>query len=330
MRQTSLACASGWCEPAPAQAVQSLSPQERRYDAQSRCSKLRPPREPVENRRSCSRRCRPGRKPICSCLMTRQGGTDDHATASLISKSRFRDFAREVSFPIWNDSPWSRRLPHPVAAGDVLQAAGESIAKRISARSSTSARSGPVCEADAADGFSPLLCQPQTRFDREAMFAELVRIAEERIDDVPLRNLTCSLLLANRDALADAAGRHAQSSCLRRRLAGARAERHPDGGLSGRQIRRLLSRHAAAAQSRPGRGRSDPARHRQVARDRRTAARGRIYRGGQPDRPHPARARHRPRGGRGAIRSIPKCCCGSSTSSFRISGCRNGDRPNRR
>ena len=30
------------------------------------------------------------------------------------------------------------------------------------------------CEADAADGFSPAMCQPQSRFDASQMFAELV------------------------------------------------------------------------------------------------------------------------------------------------------------
>ena len=87
----------------------------------------------------------------------------------------------------------------------------------------------PVCEADAADGFSPLLCLPQTRFDREEMFAELLSIAQERIDDAALRNLTVALLDDPSRGAADAAGRHAQPSCLCRRLAGTRAERHAHG-----------------------------------------------------------------------------------------------------
>jgi 3'-5' exoribonuclease len=45
------------------------------------------------------------------------------------------------------------------------------------------------------------MCQPQSRFDREQMFAELVAIARERIDDAALRGLTVDLLEANREAL---------------------------------------------------------------------------------------------------------------------------------
>jgi 3'-5' exoribonuclease len=58
-----------------------------------------------------------------------------------------------------------------------------------------------VVEADTADGFSPAMCLPQTRFDRPQMFAELVGIARKRIGDPALRDLTVDVLEANREAL---------------------------------------------------------------------------------------------------------------------------------
>jgi 3'-5' exoribonuclease len=115
-------------------------------------------------------------------------------------KVGFRDFAREVSFPIWSDSPWSVDCRTQWQPGTFYKL--RAVYRETNFGPQLDIRKiRPVCDGDAADGFSPLLCQPQTRFDRDAMFAELVRIAEERIDDLPLRNLTCSLLLASREAL---------------------------------------------------------------------------------------------------------------------------------
>jgi len=45
------------------------------------------------------------------------------------------------------------------------------------------------------------MCLPQTRFEMPAMFAELLSIARERIDDAPLRALVVDLLEANREQL---------------------------------------------------------------------------------------------------------------------------------
>ncbi|HTU23966.1 MAG TPA: HD domain-containing protein [Pirellulales bacterium] len=115
-------------------------------------------------------------------------------------KVGFRDFAREVSFPIWNDSPWSVDCRTQWQPGTFYKLRATyretNFGPQLEIR-----KIRPVCEADAADGFSPLLCQPQTRFDREAMFAELVSTAEERIEDPALRKLTVALLSMHRAAL---------------------------------------------------------------------------------------------------------------------------------
>jgi len=115
-------------------------------------------------------------------------------------KVGFRDHAREVSFPIWHDSPWG------TDCREVWQP-GEFYKVRAIYRETTY---GPqlelrkiraVCKADEAEGFSPAMCSPQTRFDTADMFEELVAIAESRISDVTLRELVVGLLKENRVAL---------------------------------------------------------------------------------------------------------------------------------
>ena len=58
-----------------------------------------------------------------------------------------------------------------------------------------------VVDADAADGFDPTLCLPQSRFDPQEMFDELLAIARQRIENAALRKLVESLLMGNREAL---------------------------------------------------------------------------------------------------------------------------------
>jgi 3'-5' exoribonuclease len=56
-------------------------------------------------------------------------------------------------------------------------------------------------DEDRADGFDPAMCRPSTRFDPPAMFAELLAIAQQRIEPGPLAELVATLLEENRDAL---------------------------------------------------------------------------------------------------------------------------------
>jgi 3'-5' exoribonuclease len=58
-----------------------------------------------------------------------------------------------------------------------------------------------VCEADAADGFDPTMCLPQSRFEPARMFEELLTIVRERIEDAALRALVETVLAENRAAL---------------------------------------------------------------------------------------------------------------------------------
>lgn len=112
----------------------------------------------------------------------------------------FRDATREVTFPVWDNSPW---------AGDCRQrwTPGAFYKLRAAYRENNY---GPqleirkireVIDADAADGFDPTMCLPQSRFDPQAMFEELLSIVRRQIARKPLAALVEKLLTSNRAAL---------------------------------------------------------------------------------------------------------------------------------
>ncbi len=115
-------------------------------------------------------------------------------------KVTFRDHAREVSFPIWNDSTWSVECRETWRPGGFYKLRAvyretnygpQLDIKKIRA----------TIDADSADGFDPAMCQPRTRFDPEEMFDELLAIARERIDNPALRGLVIDILSEYREPL---------------------------------------------------------------------------------------------------------------------------------
>ncbi len=101
-------------------------------------------------------------------------------------KVTFRDACREVSTPIWHDSAWAAdcRANWTVGTFYKLRATyretnfGPQLEiKKIRA----------AADADAADGFDPLMLQPKSRFDSVEMFDELCEIAKKKIGDKALR-----------------------------------------------------------------------------------------------------------------------------------------------
>ena len=112
----------------------------------------------------------------------------------------FCDAKREVSFPIWSDAT------HAAACRDEWQV-GEFYKLRAELRDTTYGmqleiqRIRPVEPGDDADGFDPLMCAPRSQFDPEAMFTELMEIAQQVITEEPLLELVTSIYQQHRDEL---------------------------------------------------------------------------------------------------------------------------------
>jgi 3'-5' exoribonuclease len=109
-------------------------------------------------------------------------------------KVTFRGREREVSFPIWNDSPWAVECREQWTPGVFYKI--RAVYRETNFGPQLEIRKiREVVESDAADGFDPIACLPQSRFDPEAMFGELMKIVRERIDQPALRKLVESILL---------------------------------------------------------------------------------------------------------------------------------------
>jgi len=112
----------------------------------------------------------------------------------------FRDAGREVSFPIWGDSAWAEDCKRHWTAGAYYKLRATyretSYGPQLEIR-----KIRETVDADAADGFDPSLFLPQSRFDPQAMWDELVATARERITDAGLLDLVISILDANRAQL---------------------------------------------------------------------------------------------------------------------------------
>jgi 3'-5' exoribonuclease len=115
-------------------------------------------------------------------------------------KVTFRDHAREVSFPIWNDSTWAVDCRENWRPGTFYKLRATYRETNYGPQLDIK-KIRETAPSDAADGFDPLMCQPRTRFDPAAMFSELLAIAEERIEEPALRGLVLHILQTNRESL---------------------------------------------------------------------------------------------------------------------------------
>ncbi|WP_197529472.1 3'-5' exoribonuclease YhaM family protein [Botrimarina mediterranea] len=112
----------------------------------------------------------------------------------------FRDARRDCSFPIWSDAPLADVCRDQWVVGEFYKV--RALYRETNYGPQLDIRKiRPVEPADEADGFSPQMCQPSSRFDTQEMFADLVAIAEEGIDEGPLRTLTVGLLEEHRELL---------------------------------------------------------------------------------------------------------------------------------
>ena len=112
----------------------------------------------------------------------------------------FRDSGREVAFPIWDNSPWAAECCDTWTPGTFYKVRAvyreTNYGPQLDIR-----RIREVCDADAADGFDPMVCQRQSRYEPLRMFEEMLVIVRERITDAPLRALVEKILVDNRSAL---------------------------------------------------------------------------------------------------------------------------------
>jgi 3'-5' exoribonuclease len=112
----------------------------------------------------------------------------------------FRDGGREMVFPIWDNSPWTAECRDKWTPGAFYKI--RAVYRESNHGPQMEIRKiREVCEADAADGFDASKCRPQSRYDPQRMFEEMIGIVRERITDPALRALVEKILLDNRDAL---------------------------------------------------------------------------------------------------------------------------------
>src|SRR5436190_18439383 len=84
----------------------------------------------------------------------------------------FRDKAREVSFPIWSDSPLAESCRSEWTPGQFYKLRAALQQSNYGPQLEIKKIRG-IEDGDRKDGFDPLMCQPASRFDPVEMFAEL-------------------------------------------------------------------------------------------------------------------------------------------------------------
>jgi len=104
----------------------------------------------------------------------------------------FRDAKREVSFPIWADSPHLEACRETWQPGEFYKLRAlyreTSFGPQLEIR-----RIRAVTPADAADGFDAAMCLPRSQFESNRLFDAILKIAETEIGDENLRRLVIDL-----------------------------------------------------------------------------------------------------------------------------------------
>ena len=112
----------------------------------------------------------------------------------------FRDAQREITFPIWNESPHSAACREHWRAGMFFKVRGvyreTQYGPQLDIR-----KIREVVPEDKEDGFDEGMCQPRSKFDPLELFQALVEIAQREIADPALSELTRELLQRHQDAL---------------------------------------------------------------------------------------------------------------------------------
>jgi 3'-5' exoribonuclease len=112
----------------------------------------------------------------------------------------FRDARREVTCPIWNDSPFCEQVRSQWQVGTCYKVRAVYSETKFGPQLEIR-KIRPVSPEDRTDGFDAWSFLPRTKFDPEAMWQQLRALAAEQIAPGPLRELTVALLEAHRPVL---------------------------------------------------------------------------------------------------------------------------------
>ncbi len=113
-------------------------------------------------------------------------------------KVAFRDAGREVSFPIWEDSEWISACRQKWEPGTFYKVRARYRETNYGPQLEID-KIRPVQPQDENDGFDPLMCTAQSRFDPEEMYADLVHLVRQHVTDEPLCRLVLEVLEDHRE-----------------------------------------------------------------------------------------------------------------------------------
>src|SRR5579871_6524784 len=107
---------------------------------------------------------------------------------------RFRDAKRNASFMVWADGGFFENCEADWKPGQFFKIRGTYVESERYGPQIEVQQIRPITDADREAGFNPADFVECSRFDLEAMFAELRGLAEQQIADLPLRRLVLTLL----------------------------------------------------------------------------------------------------------------------------------------
>jgi 3'-5' exoribonuclease len=107
---------------------------------------------------------------------------------------RFRDLKRTVSFMVWADGGFFESCENEWRPGQFFKVRGTYLEHERFGPQLDIQQIRAVTEADRGEGFDPAEFVEHSRFNPEEMYAELKRLVEEHIADLPLRRLVLTIL----------------------------------------------------------------------------------------------------------------------------------------
>lgn len=122
----------------------------------------------------------------------------------------FKDDTREISFPIWENTPWFQPCDREWNVGTHYKLRAGYLEDKYGGKLEIR-RIRPAVEADAADGYDPNMGIPHTKFDPETMYREIMEILEKNVTDDGLRKLVRHIFTKYREeilASSAAMGKH--------------------------------------------------------------------------------------------------------------------------